>query len=545
MHIGKQVFEDLDVSDLSIGTLTPWGTQHFQSEFHTPTSSFSELRRRQIPLLLFRHRTNHSLRDGLFKQIKEGIVPQVKLLSDAVDPTQDTRIHEAIQQIFWSKTSYGKFLNTQHFLLTAILVWKTLIIPGLSVVAPLLAIIMPFIVIRFLEGNSSVTVWDYISHVKQTLLQHVNVPSALRAKHNGDVFGKVLETLFVALTGITFITSIWNQIQSALHLRTIADDIRRRGEAIQATVSTAKSILEDLMHLPSHLRRGLRHFLTSGQRILQCFQGDWYPLSAYGFVWNAPSVLADLLMWIGQLDVWLAISRLEDICIPKFCKPERNGKHVLHVEALYHPALAAEKRVPNTVHIGSSNTTASQHVLLTGPNRGGKSTFCKALGLAIFVSQTWGFAWARSMSVTPYTVLVTALRPTDTLGHLSLFESEIEFARDVLEHARRCSKTRTPVFVMMDEIFHSTNAHDGFEATRVFLDQLYNTGPHVTSLISTHYRGLTDIFMERVLTWSVEAHGEESLNYTYRVIPGVSNKSSVMEILRERGLLVSVPVDTA
>lgn len=539
MHIGKHVLEDLDISNIHVGTLTPWGAHHFQSGFQTPSSSLSELRRRQIPLFVLRKRAHQPLRDGLVRSIQEDIVPHVGLLEDAVDPTQDTRIHEAVQQIYWSKTSYGKCLNTQHLLLTAMLVWKTLIIPGLSVAAPLLAVIMPFIILRFLEGNSSVTMWEYAAHVKRTVLQQVNVPAALRPKHEGDVFGYVLETLFLGITCLTFVTSIWNQIQSALHLRSIAADIHRRGEAIQSAVRAAHRILTDLTGLPKEHRRGLRRFLTEGERVLQPFSVEWRPLAAYGFAWNTPAALRDLLAWIGQLDVWLAISRLDGICMPRFLSTSVSAAPIPHLDirALYHPSLPLSKRVTNTVHIGVPSTL-SNHVLLTGPNRGGKSTFCRAFGLAVLVAQTWGFAWARTMTFAPYTVMVTALRPTDTLGRLSLFESEIEFARDVLEQART-GGSQGPMFVMMDEIFHSTNAHDGFEATRVFLQQLYDVGPHVTSLISTHYRGLTDVFVKHVVPWALEARGEESLEYTYRVIPGVSNKSSVMEILRERGLVVT------
>jgi DNA mismatch repair ATPase MutS len=280
-------------------------------------------------------------------------------------------------------------------------------------------------------------------------------------------------------------------------------------------------------------RFGLRHFLTEGERALGAFESTMTdaarPLAIYGFVWNDPDTLRQLLVWLGKLDVWIAISRLESICTPRFVA----GEHPLDIEALHHPNIVAEKRVLNTVQFQTH-----PHVLLTGPNRGGKSTFCKSVGLAILTAQTWGFAWAKRMSYTPYTVMVTALRPTDTLGRLSLFESEIEFARDVLE---QCSGNSAGgrVFVMMDEIFHSTNAHDGFEATRIFLRKLYDAGGHVTSMISTHYRGLTDVFQADVQPWAMEAHddAEGNIRYTYRVIPGVSEKSSVMEILKERGLL--------
>jgi len=60
----------------------------------------------------------------------------------------------------------------------------------------------------------------------------------------------------------------------------------------------------------------------------------------------------------------------------------------------------------------------------------------------------------------------------------------------------------------------------------------------VTSLISTHYRELVSEFKERVQPWAMKAEMREdgSLQYMYRVEEGVSDKSSVMEILKERGL---------
>jgi DNA mismatch repair ATPase MutS len=96
---------------------------------------------------------------------------------------------------------------------------------------------------------------------------------------------------------------------------------------------------------------------------------------------------------------------------------------------------------------------------------------------------------------------------------------------------------QSPMFVMMDEIFHSTNAHDGVEASRVFLNRLY-ARPNTISLISTHYRALADEYKETVSL--LQAHTVSTstgLHYTYKIIPGISTASSVMEILQERGLL--------
>jgi DNA mismatch repair ATPase MutS len=118
------------------------------------------------------------------------------------------------------------------------------------------------------------------------------------------------------------------------------------------------------------------------------------------------------------------------------------------------------------------------------------------------------------------------------LGIASTFESEIEFAKTVLAAKER------PMFVMMDEIFHSTNALDGVAASKVFLRQLYKL-EGVVSIISTHYIQLATDFKESAqsLQLVTKENADLSLEYTYKVAEGVSDKSSVMEILKERGLL--------
>jgi DNA mismatch repair ATPase MutS len=125
------------------------------------------------------------------------------------------------------------------------------------------------------------------------------------------------------------------------------------------------------------------------------------------------------------------------------------------------------------------------------------------------------------------------------MGKMSLFEAEIEFAKGV---RATVGAGDAPVFLMMDEIFHGTNAHDGVEASQVFLDDLYASGPHVFSVISTHYMGLPERYgssqtLNLCMDAAVAADDPDRLVYTYRLKEGVNRLSSVREILRERGLL--------
>jgi DNA mismatch repair ATPase MutS len=135
------------------------------------------------------------------------------------------------------------------------------------------------------------------------------------------------------------------------------------------------------------------------------------------------------------------------------------------------------------------------------------------------------------MTWSPFATILTALEPCGKLGYCSTFEAEIEFAKSVLQ------SKGAPAFVMMDEIFHSTNAHDGVAASRVFLSQLYEKTDTI-SIVSTHYAELTTMFESVISQQQLIASKKEdgSLSYTYKIGPGVSSLSSVMEILEERGL---------
>ena len=230
-----------------------------------------------------------------------------------------------------------------------------------------------------------------------------------------------------------------------------------------------------------------------------------------------PTIYEALVGYVGCLRWRLLV--FPTITFPKYSGP-------LKIQDVYHPSL--ETRIPNT-----TSWSLKSHSILTGPNRGGKSTLCRAIGLSILCAQTWGYAYATHMTFEPFSYIETALHPTDELGAMSLFEAEIEFAKEVLQKGRSGER----LFVMMDEIFHSTNAADGLAASRVFLSQLYAI-PKSTSLISTHYKDLPTEWRDCVNAWAMEAEEVDGvLQYSYTMVDGVSDKSSVMEILRERGLL--------
>jgi hypothetical protein len=512
--LGAYVASDLDIQSIAqcIPTKTSIARQQLFDQLVHPTTDLNKLKRLQLPVLALRKIDQTSLQTAIqtFGESEEAFQPS----------SSDELVQETTEQIVWNSSStFGKICNRSPLLLESLLAWKTIALPAMTILAPLVAVLIPYLFLSLYGLQPSIQ--QYLQTIRQTVRGAITVPSLFQAKGESDRFGFVLESLYMCITIGIVLSSMWNQVTSALHLRSVAETLREKGRTLRSGLDAAQSILTCLKSYPAKIQRGVQHLIEEGTSVLEPFQTiQCTGLGLYARIWNDPTSLQPLVAWVGHVDSCVAIASLQTICFPRWTPHATQ----IDLQGVYHPALS--NAVSNNFTL--INQSAS---ILTGPNRGGKSTFCKAVGISILCAQTLGIAFATNATLTPFARIETALSPADTLGRLSLFEAEIEFARSVVE------ADESPMFVMMDEIFHSTNAHDGVEASRVFLNRLY-ARPNTISLISTHYRSLADEYKETVSL--LQAHtlpSPSGLQYTYKILPGISTASSVMEILQERGLL--------
>lgn len=554
MKLDAQVSNDLELETIHkyIPIKTVWGRTCFTSQLHEPTDDINKIKQNQKQLIVFRKLPTicQKIRMELDNIDQEAI--------QSITSNNDPLVDESLSQIFWKKDTFGSFLNTFPFVLNGLITWKTLVLPGFAILMPLIALIVPFV---FLSMTSSISTNDYLVHVKHVLLQQISIPSFLRSRGSDDRIGFVLESLFIGLTLATFISSLWNQIASAMHLRAIWNNVKIQGRAVLNLVSSCHVILDTLKQQDMKYQRALLHVIDEGESMFESakFLESCDELTAFGSIWNNHEVIKTMTSWIGRIDAITSIASLDSICIPVISKQTNANANAnanadtkgveLQIDKIAHPEL--QTCVLNSFHGGGAEAEGASkaHAILTGPNRGGKTTFCRGLGLAIITAQSWGFAWAQRMRWTPFSTIYTALETNGVLGNMSKFESEIEFAKTVLGTQGRC-------FVMMDEIFHSTNATDGVAASTVFLKQLYQRND-VISIISTHYKELAVQFgggdgddKQKIAAavanvFQMVAHEKEGgkLEYTYKMAPGISETSSVMEILAERGLLPAAAVN--
>lgn len=515
VEVGASVLRDLDIDGLvdALPTFTKVGADALRERLSHPIADEVELTNRQNVLRSIKTKVKASEIKTLRNQLREH-EDSVRSVAEAA---ADTRHAEYYTQILWAADSRFAWLNKLGWLNELIVGFRTLFLPALSVLLPLLVLLAPLLFFTVL-AKEPLTFEGYFGLLQKSL--KTAMPSVLgkpRFAGTGGIAELGEQFIHIGVAIAMFVASIWNQISAAISMRAVVADMRIRANAVANFTEATRSLATQM-----------------GVPLCPALQEPWSDgdLGVFGHAWNAPDRVREVLAFAGHLDMLACLATAKKTCFVK----EADS---LELTDLYHPGVPIKERVYNSVLLATDISGSAANVLLTGPNRGGKSTLLKAIGVAVLMSHTVGVVFAREARIPRFANIITALAPADVVGKLSLFEAEIEFAKGVKERIQ----SGGPTFLMMDEIFHGTNAHDGVEASQVFLDQLYD--PKVRglfSIVSTHYMNLPERYKEvqhLCMDASVNPSDPDRLVYTYKVRKGVNRFSSVREILRERGLLTS------
>jgi energy-coupling factor transporter ATP-binding protein EcfA2 len=525
--LGEYALRDIDVAAIAgtFNTMTVAGRDQLIARLSDPIADPIELQKRQAHVRSIRTacktadvRTEIEAARAVLRDTEEDI-------RAVLDAKNDKRHAEYYNQVMWAPDSIAAFLNERGWITELVIFFRTLFLPGMSVLMPLAILLMPMLLFRYVL-KQPLTMEGYFKMITTALKKAM--PSVLGKPHfagRGGAMELGEQVVHLGVSAAVFVGSIWSQISAARALRGVVGDMRRRAASVRAAAAAIGRLertlgLEEAANMPS-----------------------WHisDLGLFGQVWNTPATAQRLLDRAGELDMFVAVALQKRVCFSRY------GDRVALTD-LYHPGAGPHgSRVLNSISMGGS---VQRNILLTGPNRGGKSTLLKSLGAAVLMSQTVGVVFARRAVLPVFDAIITALQPTDKLGKMSLFEAEIEFAKGVKSVLAGGPTT----FLMMDEIFHGTNAHDGVEASQVFLDELYETSAPLFSIVSTHYMGLperygpgsgTKVAQTLCMDAATDPADPDRLIYTYKLKEGVNQLSSVREILRERGLLTTKTVCVA
>jgi DNA mismatch repair ATPase MutS len=208
---------------------------------------------------------------------------------------------------------------------------------------------------------------------------------------------------------------------------------------------------------------------------------------------------------------------------------ENNSTPQIINKGLRHPCLDINKVVKN-------DTFIKNNIIITGPNAGGKSTFIKAVLINIIFSQTITISTCDECSLTPFKSINSQINVPDTKGHESLFEAEMHRCLYNLKQLENTSKNDF-VFIIMDEIFNSTNPVEGIAAAYAIVKKIseYN---NCILIFTTHYIYLTKLAKntDRFINYKMNVIiTDGTITFPYKLFKGFSKQYIALELLKQNG----------
>lgn len=187
-----------------------------------------------------------------------------------------------------------------------------------------------------------------------------------------------------------------------------------------------------------------------------------------------------------------------------------------------------------------NSLTENRHVILTGPNAGGKTTTIRALLQNIILGQSFGVAAAESFECTMFDVIHSYLNVSDDLiNGLSLFASEVKRAQEILQKIKSLENGKK-FFFALDELFTGTVSEDGEHCAYEFVKRI-STLNGVQFIYATHFDKLKELGNNsNVCTnYKVDAPTKNELGklvYPFTLSQGANQARVAIDIAKEAKL---------
>lgn len=242
----------------------------------------------------------------------------------------------------------------------------------------------------------------------------------------------------------------------------------------------------------------------------------------------------------SKLDIWLeTIAETEALASfatygfnnPALPFARINKTLTLSAEALAHPLIPAEERIPNDFRTSSAPFVT----IITGANMAGKSTFLRTLGTNWVLALNGAPVCAKNFSC-PVAAMRTGMRTADSLkDHQSYFYAELNRLKTIIDEL----KSGKPVFILLDEILKGTNSNDKQAGSIALVKQLLPYPAMV--VIATHDLALGELekeYPDNIRNYCFEANIEnDQLSFDYLLKDGVATRMNASFLMKKMGII--------
>ena len=237
-----------------------------------------------------------------------------------------------------------------------------------------------------------------------------------------------------------------------------------------------------------------------------------------------------LIEHFSRLDAWYSMAmatRHYGLQFPTFTTDQRP---YIAADGLFHILL--QTPIPYQLEMNHENN----FIFLTGANMAGKSTFIKAVGLAVYLAHIGMSVPAKSMDLTFFNGLLSNIQVTDNiLKGESYFFNEVQRIKNTITKINNGQKW----LVLIDELFKGTNVQDAMRCSSAVIKGLLKI-ENSLFILSTHlyeigeelkeYPNIAFRYFETQVT-------DTRLEFSYRLKEGISNDRLGYLILQREGVV--------
>ncbi len=529
---------------------TKVGSILFQKILKTPINDIDILKKRQeyVKNIL-----------PIYNKIKPLIMKIKEIENDLIwfwDDKSMNHINNMDHMIYFNWTFIpGIDINTQlnenEYALLGTNIYKIVLSPILTSITPLITLITPLILMlwfnRKLQSDIPIKtiIWNYF----KTLWGDDTMKIFIKNPTKAQIASLLTKGLYLFM----YFQNIYYSIQSSSNTNKLINVIHEKLNKMNKYIHVSKEI-ENICHKNGLLDLTSYINYTDFSKDNNFYQENYFSHSVFfqepGLFTNKGKILKifkkfkfyknqviDIFQFNGIVDVLLSISSLliknenSDKYPYTLTSYKKNKKPYLSIKDIWHPYLTNDEVVKNSIIM-------KNNLLITGPNAAGKSTFIKSLIINILLSQTIGINSCSYFEITPFHLIETYLHIPDIKGKSSLFEAEMIRSKEYIEKIKNLDKKEFS-FIVLDEIFSSTNYIEGFSGAYSILKNLCKY-KNTLFIVTTHYTDLSILEKDTKKNienykFSVDYDKDKNIIFNYLLEKGVSHQYIALELLKNNG----------
>jgi energy-coupling factor transporter ATP-binding protein EcfA2 len=538
--LGKDVLSDLEMfsnyrqSEVSPVLFDALDKTHFQGSkaylralLSAPIKDTALLRERQA---LLKSRLPHSA------ELSSKLKDLVTLEADVcwLFAKKDDHV-QALEDMLYFRWMPLRPLNKMPKAITAINLYRIVVSPVIGILSPIMYFVIPYLIIR-MRYKIKIDFMPYLRIMLST--------SKMLFETSGWTSRLRLASYVFSL--VFYFQGIFNSVEISQTLFRLNRFVLEKIQGVSAFFENANKVLGEY-YTPDIANKfyNMQSVYSPMLGIPSSDRQRFWMASNFGaqlaFIKNidkdhAKSLVHQMYM-LDTVGSVLSLHVVEGFAFTSIVTSEgADAKPQLSCGGVWHPSITGSVR--NSVHL-----TPQSNVVLTGPNAGGKSTLVKSVLLASVLAQTITLVNAGACALTPFAFINSQISIPDCKGKESLFEAEMNRCKGNLE-AINSLGAGDYAFIVMDEIFNSTNPIEGISGAYAVAKAI-TAGEQALLLFTTHYHYLTKLGKKTKRFKNFKMNVERDADtggfvFPYKLSKGVSKQYIALELLEANGFLPEV-----